>query len=86
MIKKPSRIAFVYDLNPQQGRGHFTRTSRLITEFRKNGVKCYIALEEKHKNFHNKKIKNERPIYFEKTASSFEAFLETLKKKKINEH
>ena len=84
MIKKPFRIAFVYDLNPKQGLGHFTRTSRLITEFRKNGIKCFIALEEKHKNFHNKVIKNERPIYFEKTTSSFEAFLEILKKKKIH--
>ena len=81
MIKKPFRIAFVYDLNPKQGLGHFTRTSRLITEFRKNGIKCFIALEEKHKNFHNKVIKNERPIYFEKTTSSFEAFLEILKEK-----
>ena len=84
MIKKPSRFAFVYDLNPRQGRGHFTRTSRLITEFRKNGIKCYIALEKKYKNFHSKEIKNERPIYFEKTESSIEAFLEILKKKKIH--
>ena len=84
MIQEPFRIAFIYDLNPRQGLGHFIRTSRLIKEFRKNRVKCFIALEEKHKTFHNKVIKDERPLYFEKTTSSFEALLETLKGKKIH--
>ena len=27
-----SKLAYVYDLNPRQGLGHFTRTNRLIKD------------------------------------------------------
>ena len=77
-----SKLAYVYDLNPRQGLGHFTRTNRLIKEFRRNGVECYLALEDKHRDFHEKIIREETPIYFKKTSKSFNLLVETLR---INE-
>ena len=79
-----SKLVYVYDLTPYQGLGHFTRTNRLIKEFRRNGVKCYLALEKKHKDFHEKVIRKENPIYFEKTLESFRTFVRTLRINKIN--
>ena len=77
------KLAYVYDLNPRQGLGHFTRTNRLIKEFRRNGVECYLALEDKHRDFHEKIIRDETPIYFKKTSKSLNLLAATLRRKKI---
>lgn len=83
-MKNISKLAYVYDLNPRQGLGHFTRINGLIKEFRRNGVKCYLALEDKHRDFHKKIIRDEKPIYFEKTSKSFKLFVATLRINKIH--
>ena len=69
-MKNISKLAYVDDLDPGRGLGHFTRTNQLVKEFRRKGVKCYLALEDKHRNFHKKIIRDETPIYFEKTKKS----------------
>ena len=79
-----SKLAYVYDLNPRQGLGHFTRTNRLIKEFRRNGVECYLALEDKHRDFHKKIIRDETPIYFKKTSKSLNLLAATLRINKIH--
>ena len=83
-MKNISKLAYVYDLDPGRGLGHFTRTNRLVKEFRRKGVKCYLALEDKYRNFHKKIIRDETPIYFEKTNKSFKLLVAKLKTKEIH--
>ena len=83
-MKNISKLAYVYDLDPGRCLGHFTRTNQLVKEFRRKGVKCYLALEDKHRNFHKKIIRDETPIYFEKTDKSFKLLVAKLKKNEIH--